>query len=133
MSGLNKVMLIGRLGKPPALRWLESGQAMCTLSLATTERFKDASGQSRERTEWHRVVLWRELAEIADRHLDVGAQVYIEGKLRSRSWQDATGTTHKSTEIVGERLEMLMAAEPTRDATEQAKGPHPLDSASLPF
>lgn len=133
MSGLNKVMLIGRLGKPPALRWLESGQAMCTLSLATTERFKDASGQSRERTEWHRVVLWRELAEIADRHLDVGAQVYIEGKLRSRSWQDATGTTHRSTEIVGERLEMLMAAEPTRDATEQAKGPHPLDSASLPF
>lgn len=133
MSGLNKVMLIGRLGKPPALRWLESGQAMCTLSLATTERFKDASGQTRERTEWHRVVLWRELAEIADRHLDVGAQVYIEGKLRSRSWQDATGTTHKSTEIVGERLEMLMAAEPTRDATEQAKGPHPMDSASLPF
>ena len=140
MPGLNKVMLIGRLGKPPALRWLESGQAMCKLSLATSERFKDKSGQVHERTEWHQVVLWRELAEIADRHLDKGQQVYIEGKLRTRTWQSSDGTEQRATEIIADRLEMLSPKDVkgTGEGTGDAKkpgpsGPEPMDNSSLPF
>ena len=140
MPGLNKVMLIGRLGKPPAMRWMESGQAMCKLSLATSERYKDKSGQMHERTEWHQVVLWRELAEIADRHLDKGQQVYIEGKLRTRTWQSGDGVEHRSTEIVADRLEMLSpkdgkgAGDRTGDTKEQGPaGPTPMDNSSLPF
>lgn len=141
MPGLNKVMLIGHLGKPPALRWLESGQAMCKLSLATSERYRDASGKQRERTEWHQVVLWRELAEIADRYLDKGHKVYIEGRLRTRSWQDSEGVEHRATEVVADRLEMLtprsdeasrQSGEPAVE-TEPVKGPHPIDASSLPF
>lgn len=140
MSGLNKVMLIGNLGKAPELRWLESGQAMCTLSIATSERYRDKSGQSHERTEWHKVVMWRELAEIADRHLTKGQKVYIEGRLRTRSWQDGQGTEHRSTEIVADRMEMLspkgFSAEDARSPVPQesaAKGPHPMDPSALPF
>ena len=140
MSGLNKVMLIGRLGKPPALRWLESGQAMCKLSLATSERYKDKSGQVHERTEWHQVVLWRELAEIADRHLDKGQQVYIEGKLRTRTWQSSDGAEQRATEIIADRLEMLSPKdgkstdEGTGDAKKQGpSGPEPMHNSSLQF
>lgn len=141
MPGLNKVMLIGHLGKPPALRWLESGQAMCKLSLATSERYRDASGTQRERTEWHQVVLWRELAEIAERYLDKGHKVYIEGRLRTRSWQDSEGVEHRATEIVADRLELLtprseeasqQSGEPAAEP-EPVKGPHPIDASSLPF
>lgn len=140
MSGLNKVMLIGRLGKPPALRWLESGQAMCKLSIATSERYKDKSGQLHERTEWHQVVLWRELAETADRLLETGQQVFIEGRLRTRSWQSAEGSEHRATEIVADRMEILSpkGGTGTEDASNDAadagsSGPHPMDSSPLPF
>jgi len=144
MPGLNKVMLIGHLGKPPALRWLESGQAMCKLSIATSERYKDKAGQSHERTEWHKVVMWRETAELAERLLDKGHQVYVEGRLRSRTWQDAEGVEHRSTEIVADRFELLSpktgghnengapdAAGQTEPAT--TSGPHPMDGGDLPF
>lgn len=138
MSGLNKVMLIGNLGKAPVMRWLESGQAMCTLSLATSERYRDKAGQSQERTEWHRIVLWRELAEIAERHLTKGQKVYIEGRLRTRTWQDAEGVEQRSTEIVADRMEMLspkgFREDPTTDdGQERGKGPQPMDPSSLPF
>lgn len=141
MPGLNKVMLIGHLGKPPALRWLESGQAMCKLSLATSERYKDNAGKTHERTEWHQVVLWRELAEVADRYLTKGQKVYIEGRLRTRTWQDANGTEHRSTEVVADRMEMLSPrgfseAEPGAEAgepAEQKPGPFHMDASSLPF
>jgi single-strand DNA-binding protein len=144
MPGLNKVMLIGHLGKPPALRWLESGQAMCKLSLATSERFRDSAGVQKERTEWHQVVLWRELAELADRYLDTGHKVFIEGRLRTRTWQDGDGVEHRSTEIIGDRLEMLTPREMgQKDAQENGvaappdedrpTGPHPMDASTLPF
>jgi len=141
MPGLNKVMLIGHLGKPPALRWLESGQAMCKLSLATSERYKDKSGVAHERTEWHQVVLWRELAELADRYLTKGQKVYIEGRLRTRTWQDANGTEQRATEIVADRMEMLSPkSEGQSDSDghaqgegEKAGGPFPMDASSLPF
>jgi single-strand DNA-binding protein len=120
MPGLNKVMLIGHLGKPPALRWLESGQAMCKLSLATSERYKDNAGKTHERTEWHQVVLWRELAEVADRYLTKGQKVYIEGRLRTRTWQDANGTEAEPGAEEGE-------------PAEQKPGPFHMDASSLPF
>ena len=144
MSGLNKVMLIGHLGKPPALRWLESGQAMCRLSIATSERYKDKAGQSHERTEWHKVVLWRETAELAERLLDTGHQVFIEGRLRSRTWQDGEGVEHRSTEIVADRFELLspkatgrskgeMPDAEAHPQTTAPAGPHPMDGGDLPF
>lgn len=139
MPGLNKVMLIGHLGKAPALRWLENGQAMCKLSLATSERYKDKAGNPHERTEWHQVVLWRELAELADQYLTKGQKVYIEGRLRTRTWQDAGGTEHRSTEIVADRMEMLSprgfsASDATGEApVEKNPGPIPMDASSLPF
>jgi single-strand DNA-binding protein len=144
MSGLNKVMLIGHLGKPPALRWLESGQAMCKLSLATSERYRDSAGVQRERTEWHQIVLWREWAELADRYLDTGHKVYIEGRLRTRTWQDGDGVEHRSTEIIGDRLEMLTPrrtsegdasedADAMRPSEDNQSGPHPMDASALPF
>ena len=134
-------MLIGHLGKPPALRWLESGQAMCKLSLATSERYKDQKGKSHERTEWHQVVLWRELAEIADRYLTKGQKVYIEGRLRTRTWQDASGTEHRSTEVIADRMEMLSPKGSAEDASsgeedahvEQKSGPFHMDASTLPF
>ena len=141
MSELNKVMLIGHLGKPPALRWLESGQAMCKLSLATSEHYKDHLGKSHERTEWHQVVLWRELAEIADRFLTKGQKVYIEGRLRTRTWQDADGTEHRATEIIADRMEMLSPRgfseaapnEKEDHQTGETPGPIPMDASKLPF
>ena len=81
-------MLIGNVGKDPEVRHLESGVSVTTLTLATTERFKDRNGEMKEQTEWHNVVLWRNLADIAERFVRKGSQIYIEGKIRSRSWED---------------------------------------------
>ena len=140
MPGLNKVMLIGHLGRDPETRWFEGGKAMCKLSLATSERYKDDQGERHERTEWHAVVLWRELAKIADEHLSKGDRIYIEGRLRTRSWQDADGVQHRATEIVADRMEMLGGARRPDSPTEDpARGsapptaPAPMDGAPLPF
>jgi len=136
MSGLNKVMLIGRLGRDPETRWFEGGRAMSKLSLATSERYQDNEGSWHERTEWHAVVLWRELAEIADEHLRKGDRVFVEGRLKTRSWQDAEGIQHRTTEVVGERLDMLGTAEPTSEkATGDAvpPGPLPIDASKIPL
>lgn len=135
MSGLNKVMLIGRLGRDPETRWFEGGRAMSTLSIATSERHQDAEGHLRERTEWHRVVLWRQLAEIAENHLHKGDRVYIEGKLRTRTWQDAGGTEHRTIEIVADRMDMLggSSRQEAPSETQEGQGPHPIDSSALPL
>ena len=135
MPGLNKVMLIGRLGRDPETRWLEGGRAMSVLSIATSERHKDPEGQLRERTEWHRVVLWRQLAEVAENHLSKGDKIYVEGKLKTRTWQDGEGVEHRTVEVVAERLDML--GSPTRQAphsgTAASDGPHPMDASALPL
>ena len=135
MSGLNKVMLIGRLGRDPETRWFEGGRAMSTLSIATSERHKDGDGHLRERTEWHRVVLWRQLAEIAEEHLHKGDRVYIEGKLRTRTWQDAGGTEHRTVEIVADRMDMLggSSRQDAPSKTQEGQGPHPIDASALPL
>ena len=107
MAGVNKVILIGNLGKDPEVRHLESGASVANFPIATTESYKDKSGNRQDQTEWHNIVLWRGLADIAEKYLRKGSQVYIEGKLRSRSWEDKEGNTRYITEIVGDTMTML--------------------------
>lgn len=108
MASVNKVVLIGNLGADPELRAFSNGDPVCNLRIATTDTWKDkASGEKREATEWHRVVLYRKLAEIASQYLRKGAQVYIEGRIRTRKWQDKDGQDRYSTEIEATEMTML--------------------------
>ena len=113
MAGsINKVILIGNLGKDPEVRHLEGGVAVCNFSIATGETYKDRnSGEKVTHTEWHNIVLWRGLAEVAEKYLKKGAKIYIEGKLRTRSWQDQEGNTRYTTEILGDNMTMLGKSE----------------------
>lgn len=104
---LNKVMLIGNAGKDPEIRHLENGVAVVTLPIATTERYKDRNGEYKEQTEWHNVVFWRGLADIVEKYVRKGSQLFIEGKLRTRSWEDQSGQKKYVTEIVAENLRLL--------------------------
>lgn len=107
MSGVNKVILIGRLGKDPEVRSLESGVMVANFTLATSEVYRDRnSGERKETTEWHNIVMWRNLAEIAQKYLHKGDMVYIEGKLRTRSWEK-DGVTRYTTEVVADNMTML--------------------------
>jgi single-strand DNA-binding protein len=107
MAGVNKVILIGNLGKDPEVRHLESGVPVASFSIATSESYNDkTTGEKKTVTEWHNIVLWRGLAEVAEKYLHKGDQVYIEGKLRTRQWEK-DGVTRYSTEIVGENMNML--------------------------
>lgn len=107
MSGVNKVIIVGRLGKDPEVRHLENGASVANFPVATSEVYKDRNtGERKEQTEWHNVVLWRGLAEVAEKYLKKGDQVYVEGKLRTRSWEK-DGITRYTTEIVGDNMTML--------------------------
>lgn len=110
MIALNKVILVGNLGKDPEVRHLEGGVAVASFSLATSESYKDKSGQRIEQTEWHNIVVWRALAESAEKHLKKGMTIYIEGKLRTRSWDDK-GYKRYMTEIVGDTFTILSKKE----------------------
>ena len=108
--GINKVILIGNLGQDPEVKYLPSGGAVCNLSLATTDAWTDKqSGEHQERTEWHRVVLFKRLAEIASEYLRKGSKVYLEGRLQTRKWQDKDGQERYTTEIIANDLQMLDA------------------------
>jgi single-strand DNA-binding protein len=104
---VNKVILVGNLGKDPELRYTPSGAAVATFSLATTERYKDRDGNRQEKTEWHNIVAWRQLAEICGKFLHKGKQVYIEGKIQTRSYDDRDGNKRYITEIVADQMQML--------------------------
>jgi single-strand DNA-binding protein len=104
---VNKVILVGNLGKDPDLRYTAGGTAVCTFSLATSERYKDRDGQQQEKTEWHNIVAWRQLAEICGKYLTKGKQVYIEGKIQTRSYDDRDGNKRYITEIVADQMQML--------------------------
>src|SRR4029077_4331181 len=107
MSGSdNKAILLGRLGKDPEVKYTEAGRAVARFSVATDETWKDQAGEKQQRTEWHNVVAWRKLADICGQYLTKGKQVYIEGKLQSRSWEK-DGTKHTITEVVADQLVML--------------------------
>lgn len=108
MAGVNKVILVGNLGKDPEVRALENGVKVARFSIATSESYTDRqSGQKVENTEWHNIVLWRGLAEVSEKYLKKGNQVYVEGKLQTRSYQDKDGVTKYSTEIVAQNMTML--------------------------
>jgi single-strand DNA-binding protein len=107
MIGVNKVILIGNLGKDPEVRTLESGVKVANFSLATTESYKNKNGDKVDSTEWHNIVLWRGLAEIADNYLKKGNQIYLEGRIRTRSWEDKDGNKRYTTEILGDNMTML--------------------------
>jgi len=139
MSGLNKAMLIGRLGKDPELKTIGNGNVVANFTVATSESYKDkTTGDRKEITDWHNVVLWRALAEIAGKFLHKGDLVYIEGKIRTRSWEQG-GAKHYITEIIGDNLTMLLTQkEPPRTGTTQQTPPHekdadPFSNDDLPF
>ncbi len=106
--GVNKVILVGNLGKDPEVRYMPNGNAVANITLATTESWKDKqTGEQQEKTEWHRIVMFRRLGEIAGEYLKKGSQVYIEGKLQTRKWQDNSGNDRYTTEIVASEMQML--------------------------
>lgn len=111
MSGVNKVILVGRLGKDPEVRYTPSGAAVANFSLATSEEWKDKNtGEKQERTEWHRIVAWRRLGEICGEYLHKGSQIYIEGRLQTRDWEDRDGNKRYTTEVIAQNMQMLDSA-----------------------
>lgn len=110
MSGVNKVILIGRLGQDPEVRYTPSGQAVANFTMATSENWTGKDGQKQERTEWHRIVVWGRLAELCKDYLRKGRQVYIDGKLQTRSWDDKEGKKRYTTEIVANTVQFLGTA-----------------------
>ncbi|MBL4668778.1 MAG: single-stranded DNA-binding protein [Flavobacteriales bacterium] len=108
MAGINKVILVGNLGKDPEVRYLEGGTAVANFPIATSETYKDrTTGERKTNTEWHNIVVWRGLAEVAEKYLKKGSQIYLEGKLKTRQWQDKDGNNRYTTEIVADNLQML--------------------------
>lgn len=107
MSSVNRAILIGHLGKDPETRYTQNGDAVCTFGIATSENWKNKNGERVERTEWHNIVLYRKLAEIAQKYLTKGKQVYIEGRIQSRKYQDKTGVERTFYEIIGDSMKML--------------------------
>lgn len=129
MSSLNKAMIIGRLGQDPDVRYTQSNTAVANLSVATSERFKDSSGEWQERTEWHRVVAWGRLAEICQEYLKKGSQVYIEGPIQTRKWEDKEGQTRYTTEIKALTMTMLDSkGDSERPAPAKSEGEKPVSS-----
>ncbi len=107
MASVNKVIIIGNLGRDPEMRYLPSGDAVANLRIATTDKFKDRNGDMQEQTEWHSVAFFGKTAEICGQYLKKGSQVYVEGSLRTRKWQDKDGNDRYTTEIRGDRMQML--------------------------
>jgi single-strand DNA-binding protein len=103
----NKVILIGNVGKDPEVRHLETGIAVASFTLATTERYKNRNGELQDQTEWHNIVCWRNLAELSEKYIKKGAQIFVEGKIRTRSWADQTGAKRYTTEIVADNIRLL--------------------------
>ena len=124
MAGINKVILVGNLGQNPELRYTPNGVAVCSLRVATSESYTDrASGERITNTEWHNVVLWRGLAETAGKYLKTGSQVYLEGKLKTRQWQDQQGQNRYTTEVVADVMQLLGRAPGREDNAPQAPAP----------
>jgi len=107
MASVNKVILVGRLGKDPETRYMPNGEAVTNVTLATSETWKDKNGEKQEKTEWHRVTFYRKLAEIAGEYLKKGGMVYVEGRLETRKWQDKEGKERYTTEIIANEMQML--------------------------
>ena len=123
MRGINKVMLIGNLGKDPEIQYIEGNIPVVKISLATTETYKDKTGKVQSQTEWHTIVLWKNLAELAHKYVKKSSLVYIEGRLKTRSWEDKEGVKRQAKEIVADNLIML-----DKKATSTGATPAPTDA-----
>ena len=128
MSSVNKVILVGYLGANPVLRYTPKGTPVANFSIATTARFTNSDGEKQERTEWHRVLAWKRLGEIANEYLKKGKQVYIEGRLQTRSWEDQSGTKRYATEVIVNNLVLLgrasdVSSEPPSTVTPPVEEP----------
>ena len=137
MAGVNKVILVGNLGKDPEVRYLDSGVAVANFSLATTENYKNKEGERVSQTEWHNIVLWRGLAEVAEKYLKKGSSIYVEGKIRTRKWEDKEGNNRYTTEILCDNMTML-GGRPVSEGADQVNSIHKNESTSeikddLPF
>ena len=127
-SGINKVILVGNLGKDPDMRYTAGGDAVANLSIATSESWNDnQTGEKKEKTEWHRVVFFRRIAEVCGEYLKKGSSVYIEGSLRTRDWEDDQGNKRYTTEIIGREMQMLggRRSEESMDQSPQMSNPSP--------
>jgi single-strand DNA-binding protein len=111
MAGVNKVILVGNLGRDPEVRYTQGGTAVANFTLATTDRFKNRDGEWEDRTEWHRVVFFGRTAEVCGEYLHKGKQIYVEGRLQTRKWEDRDGNERYTTEVVGDRMQMLGRAD----------------------
>jgi len=107
MPSVNKVILLGNLGRDPELRFMPNGDAVCNFSIATTDSWKDKAGEKQERTEWHNIVMYRKLAEIAGEYLKKGSSIYVEGRLQTRKWQTKEGQDRYTTEVIADSMQML--------------------------
>lgn len=117
MAGVNKVILVGNLGKDPEIRVMESGRKVANFSLATTESYKDKNGQRVDQTEWHNIVFWGPIADVIEKYLKKGSQIYVEGKIRQRSYEDKEKIKRYITEIIGQNMTMLGSAPKSGDAS----------------
>jgi single-strand DNA-binding protein len=134
MAGVNKVILVGNLGKDPEVKYLDNGVAVANFSLATTENYKNKEGERVSQTEWHNIVLWRGLAEVAEKYLKKGASVYIEGKIKTRKWEDKEGNTRYNTEILADNMTMLGGKQSQENVSSTPTAEPPADKADdLPF
>ena len=131
-KGVNKVILVGNLGQDPEVKYMPNGNAVTNISVATSESWKDQQGQPQERTEWHRVVMFRKLAEIAGQYLHKGSQVYLEGKLQTRKWTDQNGVDHYTTEVVADQMQMLGGRQAQPQQGQQHKQGQPVQQAKRP-
>lgn len=125
MASINKVILVGSLGKDPEVKFMPNGDAVCNFSIATSENWKDKQGQKQERTEWHNIVIYRKLAEIAGEYLKKGAPVYLEGKLQTRKWQTKEGQDRYTTEIIADSMQMLGSKKDSGNATMESQDSKP--------
>lgn len=132
MSSLNKVMLIGHLGKDPEVRYTSDGTPVATFSLATSENWTDKSGTRQDRTEWHNIVAWRRFADLSQKYLTKGRQVYIEGRIQSRDWNDREGNRRRTTEIVVSQIVLLGSRSQSADAPAPSEEPAAKGTAEEP-
>ncbi len=129
---VNKVILVGRVGKSPELQYTQGGAGVAKFSIATTETWKDKNGAKQEKTEWHNVVAWNKLGEICAEYVTKGMLVYIEGKLQTRSWDDRNGGKRYSTEIVADTMKMLGGGKP-KESHQESSGAPPAEDQDIPF
>lgn len=132
MAGVNKVILVGNLGKDPEVRHLEGGASVANFPVATTESYKDKSGNRTEQTEWHNIVVWRGLADVAEKYLKKGMTIYLEGKIRTRSWDDKEGIKRYTTEIVADTFTILSKKENSQSPEDHGTS-LPKTGDDLPF